>query len=532
MRDTKIITENIVNSMNSIFSFSLARTNNATEAEDLSQQIITELLSSADSLKDINAFYGWMWSVAKNTYGKYSRKRQKERNMQGGYDIDSVDGGNMTAGGRKNVEEDMILKEDINLLKRELSLLTQKYREAVVKYYIEDKSCAQIAGELSVTVETVKHLLFKARKILKEGMNMNREFGEKSYKPGFFWLDKWIKSGWLAYRKATEALDTRKLPGNILLSAYYAPLTMDEISMELGVAAPYLEDEVKILLECDLLKQLQNGRYQTNIFIYTTVCQEDIILKTKDIYKKHAQKLISLVDKKISEVKELVFLNEDVSQNKLKWFVSHFILWHAARKNQKDLKFPVLPTGAIGFLQGYNHGYLEYDFGFWGKARGERYSGHYGGWVHVTNYKLMENRQVRIGGSQQDIDFLISVENKQFDKFMPDEIAHYLQWPFIEKDGDSYKSLCPVMSQAQYDKLCEICSDAVDEMNTALIETSLIVAEVMKNHAPSAVQDQCKDLAVIKSSFNNMASIIANLCENGYLNIPSQHEILTIYTVI
>jgi len=363
-------------------------------------------------------------------------------------------------------------------------------------------------------------------------MNMNREFGEKSYNPGFFWLDKWVKSNWQVYRQVTDALDTRKLPGNILLSAYYTPLTIDEISVELGVVAPYLEDEIKLLLETALIKLLQNGRYQTNIFIYTTACQEDIMLKTKDIYKKHAQKLISLVDGKVSEVKELIFKNDDVSQNKLKWFASHFILWHTARRNQEDLKFPVLPTGATGFLHGYNHDYLEYDFGFWGKARGERYSKHYGGYVHVTNYKLLENRQVSIGGSQQDIDFLLAAANKQFDKFKPDEIAHYLQWPLIEKDGDSYKSLCPVMTQAQYDKLCEICSDAIDEMNIALFETISVITEVMENHAPSAIKEQCRDIAVINRSFNNMANIVANLCENGYLIIPSQHEFLTVYTVI
>lgn len=139
------IKENIVNSMNSIFAFSLARTNNAAEAEDLSQQIITELLSSAKSLKEINAFYGWMWSVAKNTYGKYSRQRSKERNMRSGYDIDLIDDYNMTGGmnvfisdkrDKSGVEDELILKEDTNLLKRELSLLAQKYREAVVKYYI------------------------------------------------------------------------------------------------------------------------------------------------------------------------------------------------------------------------------------------------------------------------------------------------------------------------------------------------------------------------------------------------------------
>ena len=38
-----------------------------------------------------------------------------------------------------------------------------------------------------------------------------------------------------------------KIKGNILLSAYYAPISAQELSIELGVAMPYLEDELRLL---------------------------------------------------------------------------------------------------------------------------------------------------------------------------------------------------------------------------------------------------------------------------------------------
>ena len=294
---------------------------------------------------------------------------------------------------------------------------------------------------------------------------------------------------------------------------------------------PYLEDEIKILLRYNLLKQFQNGRYQTNIFIYTVACQEDIILKTKDLYKKHAQKLSLYVDGKMAEVKDLIF-KTDISQNKLKWFISHFILWHAALKNQKDLDFPVLPDGGELYLWGMNHDYSDYPHGFngiYGKSHSERYKG----WVHCSNYKILEKCQVRPGGENQNyIEFLLAVANKRTEDFTPDEIAQYIQWNFIEKDGGTYKSLCPVMTQAQYDKLCEICSGEIDEMELILSEIIAAISEVMKNHAPASIQDQTKDIAQINSSFKNMAHIIQNLCDTGYLIIPAQHEFLTIYTVI
>lgn len=521
-----IVKEKVAECMNKIFAFSLSRTNNTSEAEDLSQQIIVELLSSAGNLKDINAFYGWLWAVAKNVYGKYLRSLSKEKDTRYSGDFYEL----ALPDKKASVEDELILAGDINLLKRELAILSRKYREAVVKYYLEDKSCAQISEELAVTVETVKHLLFKARKILKEGMNMNREFGEKSYKPGILLLDKWVNSGWMEMQKLTEMFEKRKLPGNILLSAYYEPLTIEEMSVELGVAAAYLEDEIKILLDAELIKLLQNGRYQTNIFIYTTACQEDIIIKTKDLYKKYAQKLSSFVDNKIVEVKEHIFTDNGFSENKLKWFISHFILWHSRIESQKDLDFPII-AGAKAFLWGYNHDYSEYNHGFNG-IYGKNTSENYNGWVHISNYKLLEKSQVRVISNQKDIDFLLAAANNDWHKFKPEEIAQYFQKQFIEKDGNSYKLLCPVMTQVQYNKLCGICSDEIKEINSELSKMLSVISGVMENHAPKAVQSQIKDIALISGSFNDMANVIQNLCDMGYLTIPTQHDFLTIYAVI
>jgi RNA polymerase sigma factor (sigma-70 family) len=524
----EIVKEKIAECMNKIFAFSLSRTDGTSDAEDLSQQIIVELLSSAGSVKNIDAFYGWMWAVARNVYGKYLRSLKKEKDARYTGDFYEL----ALPDKKTNVEDEIILAGDISVLKRELAILSRKYREAVVKYYFEDKSCAQISKELAVTVETVKNLLFKARKILKEGINMNREFGEKSYNPGVLRLDKWLKSGWLweELQKLTDLFEQRKLPGNILLSAYYEPLTIEEMSVELGVAAAYLEDEVKILLDAELLKLMQNGRYQTNIFIFTTACQEDIILKTKELYRVHAQKLSSFVDGKISEVQELAFKDSGFSQNKIKWFLSHFILWHSAAQNKENLNFPDYNGRGEAYFWGYNHEYFEYDHGFNG-IYGKGTSEHYEGWIHASNYKLLEKCQPRIGGGTEK-DFLLAAAHKSFERFAPDEIAQYLQGHFIEKDGDSYKSLCPVMTQAQYDELCEICSSEIKEINTELSETLSVIAKVMQNHAPAAVQSQIKDIAAINISFKNMAYIIQNLCDTGYLSIPMQRDFLTVYAVI
>ena len=142
--------------------------------------------------------------------------------------------------------------EELYLLRRELSLLTKTHREVCVAYYVDNKSCSQIAKEQNISVEMVKYHLFKTRKLLKEGIGMTRTLGEKSYNPGTFRLDFW--GDWNKYYD----LFRRKLPGSIVLAAYHEAMTAEELSVELGVSMPYLEDEIEILEAAGVLKK--NGR--------------------------------------------------------------------------------------------------------------------------------------------------------------------------------------------------------------------------------------------------------------------------------
>ncbi len=58
-----------------IFAFALKRTRNRHDAEDLSQDIVIEVLRSSSSLKDLNAINGWLWAIAKNTWKRWVYRR-------------------------------------------------------------------------------------------------------------------------------------------------------------------------------------------------------------------------------------------------------------------------------------------------------------------------------------------------------------------------------------------------------------------------------------------------------------------------
>ena len=229
-----------------VFLYCLARTNSKDEAEDLSQDILLEILKSACNLRDDKAFYNFMWAVANNVYKNWCKKKAKQRQTFCGLDENLPDAS-------EDLDSVLTNSEDINLLRRELSFLSEKYRTAAVLYYSHDYSVSKISQTLSISENMVKYLLFKARKILKEGIGMEREFGEKSYKPGKFEYNV-IYDGMAndEYRN----LFARKIPGNILLSAYYTPMTVRELSIEMGISSVYMEDELALLEKYDLIKSV------------------------------------------------------------------------------------------------------------------------------------------------------------------------------------------------------------------------------------------------------------------------------------
>ena len=57
-----------------IFAFSISKVYDKQDAEDLTQDIITEVLASVDRLENDSAFYGYMWRISENVFKQYIRK--------------------------------------------------------------------------------------------------------------------------------------------------------------------------------------------------------------------------------------------------------------------------------------------------------------------------------------------------------------------------------------------------------------------------------------------------------------------------
>jgi RNA polymerase sigma factor (sigma-70 family) len=248
-----------------VFYFCLKRCGNPTQAEDLSGDITLNVLNALAGGFVPQNLYAWIWAVARNRYSKWAaQNRMANANTLPGGVFDNeiaADGG---------VEERIIETEQLNMLRRKLAFVTREYREILIAYYIDGKKTGEIAESLDIPKGTVVSKLHRIRNKLKEGFEMVKEFGVLSYKPenvGF------IMNGTNGRDGAPGCFIDRMLSKNILLAAYRNPMPAEELAIEMGIALPYMEDELSKLLNATLMKK-NGAKYETAFFIVSAKAQQ------------------------------------------------------------------------------------------------------------------------------------------------------------------------------------------------------------------------------------------------------------------
>ena len=508
----QLITEN----MNSIFGFALTRLGNVIEAEDLASDILYEIIKSAKSLKDEERFWGFMWRIAENTYMDYLRKKSRECKRTAELDENISDES-------ESALDEIIKKEELNILRRELSLLSKQYRDSTVLYYIENLSCSEISKKLQISTEMVKYYLFRARKIIREGMNMERLYGEKSYCPNIFEIDFWgTKAG---DDREYRDFQTRKIKGNILLTAYYSPVTLQEISIELGVALPYLEDEIKLLMDRRYLV-CNNGKYLTNIPIFTLDCTKTIDGKLKELTDSTAEKFISVVDDFNGRFGKR-FANENLARWQKVLLCLHYSL--ISTDNELENNYGELPKdGPYSLINGGGgHGII------WGRST-----------ENVVVNKLPRGIQGIYNGCPASdkcgsviaMNFKQTLNAQHFEGQMTDPIVSTALdcYGHLAKDwkerldklgyADNGKANFVVWTNEEYEELWKMlgeCISIVSELNS---RTSELAANITADLAPAHIRKTAEYVGAFVYRFNSIENLVNTLFDMGWLKSVNDKE--------
>ena len=516
----QLISENLKN----IYGYAFARLYDKNDVDDLTHEIVCEVLKSAGRIKNEDAFWAFLWKVAENTFLKFIK--QKERRSA----LLTLTNEDVSADADYSPEEEIIELESsddsLNLLRRELSLLTKIHREVCLAFYFQNESCKEIAAEKDISLEMVKYHLFKTRQLLKEGIGMERQFGKKSYNPGVFRINFWGDSNhyWNLFRK--------KLPGSILLAAYYTAMTDRELSLELGVAMPYLEDELEELVDSGVLLK-KGDKYRTNLIILTKDYEKDLENKTRGFFDEISNEMLGLTKSILPKIKKLPFDGDNIDDNRLLVALMNIAFVNAFWKLSETHpygEYKPLKLGGHGFIWGHDNDYEN---------------GHFAGismyikaddrncWISTENYKVFDNCcHWSHSHWKPNCDLTLSaVENDTLPDVAEDVLNEALREGYIKLENGILSATFPVFDASIYDRVVELLTPVIEKTCNTMLEYAAKVAELLAQHCPASVRNQCNTIASVNYRLDTTAIIFETLVKKGLITLPNGKAPMTIWGV-
>ena len=511
----RLVEENLT----AIYGYARAHLYDRSRAEDLAADIILAILQSAENLRDEKAFWGFAWRIAENTFRTFIRR---ERLVGQCLSLEA-----------ENLVEVLVAPEEtdreeqdhqINRLRRELSLLGRRHRDICVSYYIHNKSCSAIAEEQHISVNMVKQHLFKARKQLKEGMEMERKFGEKSYNPGTFRLDFW--GDWNHYAHICD----RKLPGAILLAAYGHPMTAEELSVEVGVAMPYLEDEIENLTAAGLLAK-HGKHYETAIVILKNDREKAFAKEIQSRCTAVAESLCDSLKSKLPQVRALSFRGNDYDDARLLYALLNIAFirgYEWSNFVSPTAPAPALALGGNGWVFGCDNNYENHHF----RGIATHISkGKTDAWFTAVNYRALLAAQDFGNAGFRDKAALMSDAILEKPASDSETLAWLIENGFVAVCDGCLTARFPVFEEDVYEALLDILRPDYEAVAATMIEISGKAEAMLSEIVPSWLKPACADIAKIHHRMDVAAFILESLIDRGILTVPQEKIPLTVFGV-
>lgn len=342
-----------------VLRWARGKTRTTQEAEDLAQSVLMEWLRAVRAQEERGACVAepehLLWRIARFVWckslrpGTYYRCEPLSEKLSAGETPE------------ESAERQDEQRRQTAFVRRQIMRLSRIQRETLVWYYLENRTTADIARRLRVSENTVRWHLSDSRKKIREadGKMTSTEFVYCPKK-----LHVAINGEAYDDRLTREVLDNL-LHQNIMLRCYAQGQTAQELCDELGVARPYIEDAVNVLLRDELLTA-DGGRVRTN-FIITSGAQEEARLAVYDAHKDElSREIVRQLMAHEQEIRAIGFIGCDVPMPRLLWW----LIYRCTAALPNPAEMPPRPYHADGgayHLMGFarepeNRHYLAWDY--------------------------------------------------------------------------------------------------------------------------------------------------------------------------
>jgi RNA polymerase sigma factor (sigma-70 family) len=150
---------------NEVYGFMLKRTENETDAEDITIDAFSKAFSKIAQYNPDFQFNTWLISIAKNAHIDLVRKQKQTRSMQFNDDGNAA---YMIIDETPSAEDTLINEQNLSILLRFIKELKPAYQEVIQLRYFQEMSYQEIANQLNEPLSNVKIKLLRAKKLLAD----------------------------------------------------------------------------------------------------------------------------------------------------------------------------------------------------------------------------------------------------------------------------------------------------------------------------------------------------------------------------
>ncbi len=155
-----------------VYNFVLKRTNNETDAEDITIETFSKAFDKLATYKADFAFNTWLLTIAKNIHIDMIRKRKSSQivEIKEGDDFFYKNIVDETP----SIEDRLINEQNLQTLKNHIKQLKPHYQQIIQLRYFQELSYNEISHIIHEPLNNVKIKLLRAKKLLTELIQKNK----------------------------------------------------------------------------------------------------------------------------------------------------------------------------------------------------------------------------------------------------------------------------------------------------------------------------------------------------------------------
>lgn len=158
---------------NEVYSFMLKRTENETDAEDITIETFSKAFDKITTYNTEFQFNTWLIAIAKNVHIDLLRKKRATLFVPI-TDVEKHQAYNI-ADTSPSAEDKLITEQNLSELLQYIKELKPHYQEVIQMRYFQELSYLEIANQLNEPLNNVKIKLLRAKKLLAEIIHVKRQ---------------------------------------------------------------------------------------------------------------------------------------------------------------------------------------------------------------------------------------------------------------------------------------------------------------------------------------------------------------------